>query len=380
LIYREWEGTLDSNSSFRWKFFLLGVAAILLSQGCTKEIPLQAVYSGESDWSPGFSIYYNNYQRINGVIDSVPRMSLLRNIDRMEVQGKTSSADSFMTISIAYMPVSTRYQGSFSSGPILNMGQTYLIRLATFYRDGVVRYSDDTTIISPIVFGKIAKSLVLSQGPVPSTPFSFSDGYIVMLRPDSGWFSIDTITGNGESHYFSRPSPSFGIYPTVLNGDTAYFLRTIYNTTQQMNFLKYDLVTGGMDSSLVVNRSYLNFNGMAANTNKIALSLNISSSDGFNSTTLVEYSAVTGEEIDSCSIEIPWYRVSLAYAGEDLWIAYPSIDGSNRIGRVDFSNGTIVESYENPLYESAGLAWDGTNFWVIDNTNLSFVKLLLERD
>jgi hypothetical protein len=50
----------------------------------------------------------------------------------------------------------------------------------------------------------------------------------------------------------------------------------------------------------------------------------------------------------------------------------------NRISALDPSTFTTVQENHNPVFETAGLAWDGVNFWILDYETQTFAKLKLE--
>lgn len=359
---------------------------MLIFQGCTKEVPVGPVYTGENDWAPDFKIDFNNYQRISGTIEKVPRLSLLRNIDSCVVQARLNTVSSFTTVgSVAVpSPVST---GAFQTHAVFQMSQSYVIRLATFYRDGVVRYSRDTTIISPIVHGKVVKSIsISSQIWDLYYLFWFNKGAIICYGSPSGWWMADTSNGAFQNIPTQSSFPSSSRFimngPVALSGDTAYFQPTGYTWWTGFNLLRYDLSTGWVDSSLILRWPSGIPTRVAVNGRKIAVTWD-ASSEGLHTTFLVEYDAITREVIDSCEISSetsPWQFYSLAYVGDDVWVSYPGVGGSNRVGRIDFSAGQIVESYENPVFDSEGLAWDGSNFWILNYSTSSYDKLLLESD
>ncbi len=374
-----------SNLNFRYLTALFAFAGLFGLEACTKEIPIAPTYTGENYWAPSFTITFNNYQRISGTIERIPRLSLLRNIDSCVVQARSVSADSFVSIGNGAVP-NPLWTGSFKTNAVLQMGQSYAVRLATFYRNGVVRYSIDTTITSPIVFGRIAKSIPVSSR-IHNIPdqFWFNDGAIVCFDYSSGWWIEDTLDGSAQNipaHFSSWDSTRFVLDgPVALSGDTVFFWSSEYTNSSGLKLLRSNFLTGWTDTSLVLEWSNGNFRGMAANGRKLGVCWGAAHSPEPD-IILVEYDAGNGKVIDSSEISnagLLYYFSPITYVGDELWVAFAGADGSNRIGRVDFSVGKIVDSHENPDLESAGLAWDGSSIWVLHlSPPYNFEKLLFE--
>ena len=68
---------------------------------------------------------------------------------------------------------------------------------------------------------------------------------------------------------------------------------------------------------------------------------------------------------------------NFAFDGSDLWYG-TEVSFDNRILRFDTAGGFTAPQHRNPIYRPAGLAWDGTHFWVYEFETNSFAKLQLE--
>jgi hypothetical protein len=50
----------------------------------------------------------------------------------------------------------------------------------------------------------------------------------------------------------------------------------------------------------------------------------------------------------------------------------------NRLVRCDATTIAVEEQHRNPVFAPQGLAWDGANFWVVDQETHTIAKLQLE--
>ncbi len=370
-----------SKSNYSGLFAAVLIAAATVLSGCTKNVPVGPVYTGEDNWTPTFNIYYNNYQRIFGTVEAAPRLSLLRNISSCSVQAKLSTADTFETLlSLPGKP------GLFQTQAVLEMGGIYNVRLVTTYRDGVVRVSPDTTIVSPVIYGKILKSILLAPNEI-SSHFWFRNGEIVFGLDNSGWRTLDTSTGSASFVQAPAPLPNSSRFmmssPVALSGDTAYYKPYNYNAGLGFRLLRYNLITGRADSSLTLKCGPGNFGSMVTDGRRIAIWWNTWYG---TSPTVIEYDAVTGNVLDSSQVSLAPLLIGSngsIYKHDTLWVSCVGTHGYNKIGRIDFSTGQIVDIYDNPEFQSSGLAWDGANFWVLSYNDIaasSYDKLLLEKE
>ncbi len=349
----------------------------MVFQGCTKEVPLQALYSNDDSWTPQISITYNNYQRIRGVTGIAPGDAIIRNIDSCAVQVRPLSGDtSYNTICYANVYFHDS-PGNFESGGILQMGTDYKVRLATYYHDGVRRYSEDTIVLTSIVKGSIVKSII------PTFPqyfgqLWFENGSIVTYTEN--WWSVDT--SNGASHVFSQfqlPSQygRFWWNPIAFNKDTAYFILWNYHEGESVQMLKCDINTISLDSNFYLERCDGNLVAIAVSDSKIGVIWWPS----IGQTLVVdEYDVSSGKLMNSVNIPRIWVlnTNAMAYVDTSLWVSYSSPDTYNRIGRIDFSTGAIADSTDIPVYQPMQLVWDGTHFWVWDAQTAALVKLQLD--
>jgi hypothetical protein len=77
--------------------------------------------------------------------------------------------------------------------------------------------------------------------------------------------------------------------------------------------------------------------------------------------------------------EVPWsvtYSDELITDGKYLW-ASRNESFNNRLIRYDLATLQLLDQSHNPVFDSNGLAWDGANFWVIDNETQTIAKLQL---
>ncbi|HEY9164790.1 MAG TPA: hypothetical protein VIS48_01380 [Candidatus Kryptonia bacterium] len=354
---------------------LLSIAAVFVSFACTKTVPLGPVYTGEDDWTPSFTIGYNNYQRISGSFSKVPRASLVNNFDSCVVQIKPAIEDTFSIVVTAENPT-TYGGGGFWTGPVLQMGATYAVRIAIYYKDGVVRYSTDTTIVSPVVPGKVLKEILTPAGTYPIA-FSFSRRGILLCDGSFSMWMIDTSNGNTSLVSSGPVLPSasqYSYYMTsvTISGDTVYFGSEQISVGQPFPLLRYDPFNGWLDSSLVFGTAEFTLQGIIASHERIRLTwFNSGVGDIFR-----EFDIHSGTLLNS-GYSFYTYPSSYnsCYVDTSVWTI--STNGNSAIGRVD-SSGELLDIKIIPVYAPVGLAWDGANFWVWDAERKALVKLQLE--
>jgi hypothetical protein len=56
------------------------LVCIVLLDGCTEKLPLDPIYTDDTDWAPSIALTSNGYQRITLYVEQPPRKELLRNI------------------------------------------------------------------------------------------------------------------------------------------------------------------------------------------------------------------------------------------------------------------------------------------------------------
>lgn len=378
------EVVLDSNFNCERFCLVFLLAAPLFLESCTQSVPIGPVYTGETSWTPAFTVDYNNYRRIGILFDKAIPLGVTRNIDSCVIQGRLSSSSEFTDLGLVSIYYSASPYGSRTSD-VLEMGQNYVLRIAAYYRSGVVRYSGDTSITASVVYGNVLKSVSGSPQMVP-IDFWFNGGRMLYDFTQQGWWSVDT-AGSSPAQQYEYPtainsSRFITSYPVALSGDTALFQPNGYSSGTGINVMKYNIVTGRADSSLTLENVGGMISLLAFNGQRIAAGWFHNPVGSY--TTIVEYSATTGAVLDSCEISdstiSPFEYLNFAYVGNELWMSYQGARGYSMIGRLDFSTGQIVDSYENPVYGSNGLVWDGSNFWVANRTANVFEKLGLVRN
>lgn len=70
----------------------------LLLLGCAEKLPLDPIYTDDTNWAPGISLIKNDYQRVRIDLEGPPRKELLRNILYYKVDAKERISQEFKMI------------------------------------------------------------------------------------------------------------------------------------------------------------------------------------------------------------------------------------------------------------------------------------------
>jgi hypothetical protein len=363
----------------KYSLIYISLLSIALLMGCTEDIPFEAEYSGASDWAPTLHVYGNNYQRVAITFDSPPRKELSRNILAYYLQYKTISSARFDTLYTFqpwwYMPP---YPFDYESQPVLKQNTDYIFRVAVSYRSGVVQLSNEVAITTPIVRGKILKSIP-STLPYYPAGFGFGGRYLY-ASANERFFRIDTLTGvvtdliRDLRPYNSNLRPVYDAMTAY--GNTAFFpepFDTTMNavTLRRMNLSSLNSDTLKLPSPGKAWPQRVTYDGVAIYVLWYYYSPERQQ--------IVTYTPTNGAIIQSYP-KVPMVIDLLSYMcadGRNLWYAN-SRRFDNRIRKFDPATLGILEEHRNPLFHTGPIAWDGANLWAFDGEKYNFVKLQLE--
>ena len=86
--------------------------------------------------------------------------------------------------------------------------------------------------------------------------------------------------------------------------------------------------------------------------------------------------ATLGGLIDAFRIEIP-APSGICFDGDAFWVPnYAASKGERALYKIDFKSRQIISSISSPERWSTGMAWDGTNLWVMDGYPLNQSSLV----
>lgn len=357
------------------------VLLALLVCGCTREHPFEPVFTDEDGWSAGIQVARNNYQRVGVALTSPPSMQLARNIKSYRIE-YTSSFDSSYTLLVELPSYVNAPRGlnigrlfSYQSGAQFQQDVRYRIRVITSYLNGTTWASKDTLFTSPVVRGKILRTIPATI-PLLNT-FTFSEGFLYYTEL-ANVFRIDTLTAVAEKISSNLPY-AWGI---AVSGDTLYALST-FNGREIVR--RFGLPQFVELSSLDVNGppgTYIS--AIAAEPSALWGVWTPKPAEGSQVTSsiyLVRYDLQTGLVTHTSPlISLPYPATALSILDGQIWTANPGIywQFDNRIWRVDPATGQILEEHCNPLFDTRGLASDGAYFWVFDTEQFGFCKVAVE--
>lgn len=364
------------------------VLCIVFVGGCTERLPVDPVYTDDTDWVPPITLTNNGYQRLELTIERPPRKELLRNILSYTVQIRTGQSGQYLdmdTLGGAAIPPSYVYLAPFyypfiyRSKPVLDYNSDYAVRIAIHYRSGISPSSNEIAFTTPLERGRVLKRLpVPSKVPYDSYWFgdfiAFHKGSLLILR-DEQLFRIDTATGQStllNSNFVPRTNdPNETFRNLTVAGDTAY---TFYGYMDHFRIVSLNLNTLQVDSSLKISYPGRYLVNMTCQGSSLYALWESSCRQQF---TVVDRE--TGQLVDtlpSAPSRIP-YPYAIASDGRNLWHSYTSWY-DNRIIQFDPFTLTFWQEHRNPLFSSESLAWDGANFWVVDQETRTIAKLQLE--
>jgi hypothetical protein len=383
---------------FRMHFILsILIGALLLASGCTEKLPVDPSYTDDTNWTPLIELAQNGYERFEICISRPPRKELLRNLlfHTVEVRSGLSAdfvtADTFSAAMIvpAYVYGGTYpaayYPFPYVSKPILSYNSSYTVRLKTFYRTGVTRISEGISFISPTERGKAMERLPMPQ----KLPYDYSSmdliafhGAELLVLRDEQLFRVDTSTAQPTliKNDFSPPidAPDWLFRNLRAAGDTVF---TFYSDPwgQQFTLVSLDLNTLRVDSSLKISIPGKQLVGVIGEG---LLLRTLWESSGLQQVVLLD--RCSGQVVQTfpevpVSISVAYYGTgsALAFDGTSLWFSSVSAF-DNRLVRCDATTIAVEEQHRNPVFAPQGLAWDGANFWVVDQETHTIAKLQLE--
>ena len=71
---------------------------LLLLSSCTEEMPVDAIYTNDTDWTPSIVLSHNDYQRVEFTIERPSRKELLRNVLWYRIQVRSGTSTSYQNV------------------------------------------------------------------------------------------------------------------------------------------------------------------------------------------------------------------------------------------------------------------------------------------
>jgi hypothetical protein len=381
------------NSELRGLFFAF-ISIIALLAGCTERLPIDPIYSDDTDWTPSISIAHNDYQRFELVVERPPRKELLRNILWYEIQLRTGVSTDYQRVDsisglfnqppyiyVGYYPLS-HYPFEYLSEPILDNKTNYSVRMVSHYRTGISRISDAISFTTPTDRGSILKRIpfpkkVTSMSEWGNNRIAFHKGSLLMLRDTELW-KVDTATGQSTLliREFSPPPDNRNTQfrSIFVAGDSLFTYYEDYDF-EVFTIVSVDLKSLMVDSTVRVSSPGRTLYQMESDGSQLlTLWYNLSTANlqfaivDLHSGKIIQMFAdgpsVVPYPYTYCSANGAWWEL--------VWR-----DFDNRIVRFDPATLTILEDHPHPVFSPLELTWDGANFWSIDDDSRAIVKLLL---
>jgi hypothetical protein len=367
--------------------------------GCVDKLPVFPVQTEDSDWAPTISLSQNGYQRFDMNLTRPPRKELLRNLLYHEVQLSSGGSPNFVTIdtinatdidpSYIYWTVYPleEHPFSFYSGPILDYGHNYTVRIRTVYSTGSTKLSNELSFITPTQVGRVTQRLPVPkrvdyETSDPYIPIAFHKGDFIVRRSEQ-IFRVDTATGDATliTKDFWPPSSveSWEAYEPIMTvGDTLLTYCRIPSSSSEFLLMTLDL------NSLQVDRSRTlsvpgQFQGCTIGPGSLLYVL----CTGEDGERFMVFDWRDGQLLET-SPTLPATLVlsretgdALSFDENGFWYSRVQYF-DNRLWRLDSTTFAVLEEHRNPVFSPAGLAWDGANFWVIDQETRTIAKLQLE--
>ena len=363
----------------------MGAILLLLLGACNERLPFEPITTTDSDWTPSIVLAANDYQRTQIGIEAPPRRELLRNIIsyvfqiREDRTGDVVFADTLGN----YIPPSYVYEGlgfywSQDSWPVLQNSTAYSAQVSINYRTGGTKHSNSISFTTPPERGKVIRRISIPQD-------DFSDflllachkGDVIICGGNGRLVKFDTTTGQRtllNSHFYPPSSLSSQSQYECLAvvGDTLY---TFYEneSSAQYTIVATDLNTLAMKSSPKVS---LTNKRLARIISTGSALYGLWYSGGIEQIAYIDPAAGT---ISDVLPEQPWaiYTTDdMVSDGKYLWVSRED-SFNNLVVRYDLATLQALSQQHNPIFSSNGLAWDGANFWVVDNEARSIAKLQL---
>lgn len=366
-------------------------AALLAVIGCTEELPLNQIYTDDTDWVPSVSVSKNDYQRVVLAIDRPPRKELLRNIRSYHIQMRAVTDGGFVTIdSLFGMYVAPHYAAPYPqyyySKPVFSYNTQYVMRTAVYYRTGVVRVSSEIQFTTPVERGKILKRIPAPLV-IPLNYFASWNSLVfwkdkLLVLADKQLFQVDTSSGK-TTLLKTDHNPPTGNYQQMfqsitISGDTLFSFYDRPNVdwnNRVYTIVKLNLKTLVVDSTLKIQAPQRTLRSIVSHSSNLY-------AFWWTSQGLDQFSVInsqTGQTIQTLPEGTlgDTYPYELCSDGSNLWITKNS-SFNNRIVKIDPLMLAISNEQHNPIFSPQSLTWDGKNFWTIDRDTRTIVKLQLE--
>ena len=358
--------------------------------GCTEELPINAVYTNDTDWAPTIRLSGNDYQRVDIQVDRAPRVELLRNIVSyvIEVHGGTfSNYTAIDTIDKNHANPMYAYSlpptYTWETKPLLQYSTDYALRVAVSYRTGEIKHSNEIAFTSAPEHGKVLRRLPLPAGVEVGmmNGLAFYKGNL-LYASGGRIFEIDTLTGaakiiKGDFVYRNNAS-EFSDFNIAIVRDTiiAFYFQGWGWKPEGYNLVRMPMSTLVIDTVLhvtpVFNPEGLDYVISDGST------LWILWDNGFYER-LATLDPRTGLTIDSFAYaprEVPdFWGGAMCTDGKSMY----AFGSGHTILRLDIPSFTVQESDAYPIAHASSLAWDGEHLWVIDLEAMTFAKIEPER-
>jgi hypothetical protein len=357
----------------------------MLLGACNERLPFEPITTNDFDWAPSIILKANDYQRIRIGIEGPPRKELLRNIVsyvymiREERTGNIAFLDTLGNyIAPGYLFDGEKHIWSQDSWPSLQYNASYSTQVYVTYQTGAPKYSNSISFTTPPERGRVIRRIAI----LPDDFWDFSyialhKRQIILYRPPQRLVAIDTSTGQttllNDRFYPPGNESDWQMFTCLaVVGDTLYAYYENRGTTEY-TIVAFDLNTRSMKS----------YPKISLATKRLAKILSDGSSlyglwflNNVEQVTTID--PATGI-ISHVFPEVPWTVQSsdeMITDGKSLWVSRNE-SFNNRLIRYDLATLQPLDQSHNPVFYSNGLAWDGANFWVIDNETQSIVKLQL---
>ena len=363
---------------------------LLLLSSCTEEMPVDAIYTNDTDWTPSIVLSHNDYQRVEFTIERPSRKELLRNVLWYRIQVRSGTSTSYQNVDsisggniVPTYPYWSYY--SYKSYPytyisraMFSNGTTSSVRVEVQYRLGITHSSNELTFTSPPDRGVILKRIPLpkkiSLSDWGNQYVTFYRGRLLVLRDDELW-SVDTASGQStillQNFRPMADNVSSAFSAISVAGDS---LVTWVSNPPGYSVVTLDLKTLKTDSTVKLSYPGRYLQQMKSDgTQLYALWSNLTGDSSWFSlhdrhTGMLLYSSVGSSRI------IP-YPYDYCWASGSWWFSLRR-DFDNRMIRFDPQTLAMLEDRPNPVYSTHELAWDGANFWEIDDESGIIVKFI----
>jgi len=372
--------------------------SILILVACTETVPIQSIYTGETNWVPGIELRYANYHRfeISWWERSGVPLEVERNVSLFLYELRKDVDTSFSVIDSQDVKRTRTIPTSYTSGSLLGENVEYSARVSVLFRDGTIRSSNEVNFLSPAVKGKVLKRITIPDDPnlYPSPqmtqyqPYviSFYEGYLYgvqlgyLTRLDTSSGEIVLLTKHLRDLTDHHEITDFSIF------DNSVYLPTYqytFNNTFYMKLIEFNIATLQPEDSLMVALAY----GSITTNMRLRVILNSETTlfliwDFADGTSQIFLFDIESSEVTKIfPIENNRYSYlsnQFTHDGTNIWISrYWPFD--NQISHFDPNIGITDENVNQvPVFEPYGLAWDGSHFWTFEPETRSFVKLELE--